>query len=220
MNKYSSVGIFLRVFSSKNTCLRLPDIIFFAYYTCFLVEILGFVLALRSPLQANLKIPCKTRLHAKKGEGPRQVKSENSRVLAIFLALARPIWKYIVMYPFSPLQANLKIPRKTLALFTAKKKPFPMQIQKLSYLHLGLNLISGPQNTKSERHSNDVDFFWKPLIKIRFFDRLWPLALWGPILENNLVQDEVFPNWRWRGLNYMKMPRAGRAFSKFASAKA
>ena len=94
-----------------------------------------------------------------------------------------------------------------------------MQIQKLSYLHLGLNLISGPQNTKSERHSNDVDFFWKPLIKIRFFDRLWPLALWGPILENNLVQDEVFPNWRWRGLHYMKMPRAGRAFSKFASAK-
>jgi hypothetical protein len=30
----------------------------------------------------------------------------------------------------------LKIPRKTLALFIAKKKPFPRQIQKLSILHL------------------------------------------------------------------------------------
>jgi len=136
MKQYNRFGTFIRVFSSKNTCLRLPDIIFVAYYTCFLVEILGFVLALRSPLQANLKIPCKTRLHAKKPKGPRQVKSENYRVLAIFLALARPIWKYIVMYPFSPLQVNLKIPRKTLALFNAKKKPFPMQIQKLSILHL------------------------------------------------------------------------------------
>ena len=60
MKQYNRVGTFIRVFSSKNTCLRLPDIIFFVYYTCFLVEILGFVLALRSPLQANLKIPCKT----------------------------------------------------------------------------------------------------------------------------------------------------------------
>ena len=139
----------------------------------------------------------------------------SSAIWAKILALARPIWKYIVMYPFSPLQANLKIPRKTLALFAAKKKPFPMQIQKLSYLHLGLNLISGPQNTKSERHSNDVDFFWKPLIKIRFFDRLWPLALWGC-----LVQDELFPNLPRRMLNFMKMPRAWRGFSKLALARA
>ena len=136
MKQYNRFGTFIRVFSSKNTCLRLPDIFCFAYYTCFLVKILGFVLALRSPLQANLKIPCKTGLHAKKVEGPFQGESENSRVLAICLALARPIWKYIVMYPFSPLQANLKIPRKTLALFITKKKPFPMKIQQLSILHL------------------------------------------------------------------------------------
>ena len=91
MKQYNRVDTFIRVFSSKNTCLRLPDIIFFAYYTCFLVEILGFVLALRSPLQANLKIPCKTRLHAKKGEGPFQGESENSRDLAKLFVLARPI---------------------------------------------------------------------------------------------------------------------------------
>ena len=91
MKQYNNFGTFIHVFSSKNTCLRLPDIIVVAYYMCFLVEILGFVLALRSPLQANLKIPCKTRLQSKKLKGPRQVKSENYRVLAIFLALARPI---------------------------------------------------------------------------------------------------------------------------------
>ena len=70
MKQYNSFGTFIRVFSSKNICLRLPDIIVFAYYTCFLVETLGFVLALRSPLQANLKIPGKTRVNPKKGEGP------------------------------------------------------------------------------------------------------------------------------------------------------
>ena len=49
--------------------------------------------------------PYKTRVVSKKAEGPFQGESENSRVLANLLALARPIWKYIVMYPFSPLQA-------------------------------------------------------------------------------------------------------------------
>ena len=98
MQQYNRFDTFIRVFSSKNTCLRLPDIIFFAYYTCFLVEILGFVLALRSPLQANLKIPCKTRPQPKKVKGPFQGESENSRVLANFLALARPNPKTLVVF--------------------------------------------------------------------------------------------------------------------------
>ena len=161
MKQYNQFGTFIRVFSSKNACLMLPDIIVFAYCTCSFVEILGFVLALRSPLQANLKIPCKTRLQSKKLKGPRQVKSENYRVLAIFLALARPIWKYIVMYPFSPLQVNLKIPRKTLALFSAKQKSFPMIIQTLTILHLesmcflrGFSL-GGPTRSTAPQHQHE-----------------------------------------------------------------
>ena len=106
MQQYNRFGIVLRVFSSKNTCLRLPDIVVFAYYTCFLVE-------------TSCGIKTKTRgflvltwrgLNFKPSPGKIQ----------------KPSW-----FCFSPLQTNLKIPRKTITFFVvlASAKPSPGQFE-------------------------------------------------------------------------------------------